>query len=48
MMNKNTCFDLFRDIRINNKPMYDQKNLEQSIKFKMEIANLLDTYAKLR
>lgn len=48
MMNKNTCYDLFRDIVINEKPLYDQKNLEQSVKFKMELANLLDTYLKLK
>jgi hypothetical protein len=28
MMNKNTCYDLFKEIVINDKPLYDQKSLE--------------------
>jgi hypothetical protein len=50
MMDKNTCYDLFREVKINNKPLYDQRNynMEKMVKFKMELSNLHDTYIKLR
>lgn len=51
MMDKNTCYDLFREIVVNKKPLYDQRtnyNMEKLVKFKMELSNLLDTYVKLK
>lgn len=50
-MDKNTCYDLFREIVVNKKPMYDQRtnyNMEKLVKFKMELSSLLDTYMKLK
>ena len=48
MIGKYTCLDLFREVKIDNVPLFDSKNMSQLVRYKLKYNHLMDVYLKLR
>jgi hypothetical protein len=49
MMDKGTCYDMFKEVIMDNdKPMYSNKSIEESVKYKLKVSHLTDNYRKLK
>jgi hypothetical protein len=47
MTNKNSCIDMFKDVVVNDVPLFDDKTFKNFLQYKMNNNFLLDQYEKL-